>query len=155
MGLSFLTLSESLIIAETINSYSSLFQGIKNNPIYIDEDDHQNSVLPNTSPNLGFAVLPIEVNKKFETYLKERFGHRPDVISHLKTEKELSKEKKFKFDIKWCWCLRIQKEKGFFKTKYFIQSNLTSQFGTRLLTLGEYEGNKPEEPVHNMFLDMR
>ena len=153
MALATLTLSESLSIAETINSYSRLFKGIKNDPIYIDEDDHQYSVLPNTIPNLGFAVCPIEITTKFETYIKERFGYREDIMSHLKTEKELAKENKSKFRIDWY--LRIQKEKGFFKTKYFIQSNLACQFGTRLQTLGEYEGNKPEEPVHNMFLDMR
>ena len=153
MGLAFLTLSESLIIAETINSYSRLFKGIKNDPIVINKDNHEYSVLPNTIPNLGFAVCPIAVTTKFETYLKERFGNRPDLMSYLRTEKELAKEKKFKFEINWY--LRIQKEKGFFKTKYLIQSNLTSQFSTRLLTLGEYEGNKPEEPVHSMFLDMR
>ena len=153
MRLAFLTFSESLIIAKTINSYSRLFVGIKNDPIVINEDNHEYSVLPNTIPNLGFAVLPIQVNKKFETYLKERFGHRPDVMSYLKTQKELSKEKKFKFEIEWY--LRIQKEKGFFKTKYRIQSNIDCQIGTRIQTLGEYEGNKPEEPVHNMFIDMR
>ena len=71
MRLAFLTFSESLIIAKTINSYSRLFVGIKNDPIVINEDNHKYSVLPNTIPNLGFAVLPIQVNKKFETYLNK------------------------------------------------------------------------------------
>ena len=153
MALSALTLSESITIAETINSYSRLFKGIKNDPIYIDEDDHEYSVLPRTSPNLGFAVCPIQITTKFGTYIKERFGNRQDVMSYLNTQKELAKENKIKFEIQWC--LRIQKEKGFFKTKYFIQSNLAPQFGTSLQTLGEYEGNRPEDPVHNMFIEMR
>ena len=155
MGFKVLTITESVMIADTINSFSELNKGMDNTPIYIDRENPVStwSCIPRTNLNLGFAVLHMPTNKKFELLLKECFGSRSDVMTYLKTHKELAKENKEKFQIDWS--LRIWKEKTFFKTKYTIQSKVSSNYGNSFVSLGIYEGNKPDIPVVDMFLEMR
>jgi len=153
MGLQEISTSEILMICRTINSYSTLFDWMNDEPFYIDEDEPDTKYLPSTSPMLGFAVMPMFVNDGVLSHFKQKYGGNADVMSFINTQSSLCEEKGFEFKIEWT--LRYFKEKKFFKTIYAIQSNLSPIVGNTGVNLGFYKGKTPSDPIHDMFSELR
>ena len=154
MGLQMLSVGEMLTICRTINSYSTMFDWMTDEPFFIDETTALDpKYLPSTNPALGYAVIPMFVDSGFETFLKQRYGGDANIMSFLNTQSSLAEEKGDKFELDWS--LRFFKDKKFFKTNYAVQSNLMPNMGNTGIMLGTYERLAPSDPIHNMFSDMR
>ena len=152
MALKVLDRSETLEIAKTINSYSTFLPWMTDEPYILDDIEPRYDYLPSTSLTLGFAVIPMMVESDFISHLKQKYGADASVMSFINTQASLAEEKGY--DLQIDWTLRFFKEKKLFKTIYAIQSNLMPGIGNTGITLGNYEGRKPADPIHQMFSEL-
>ena len=153
MALQMITTAEKLEICRTINSYSTLFNWMTDDPFYIDEEEPNTNYLPSTSSSLGFAVIPMFLENGFIAHLKSRYGGNANIMSFINTQASLAEEKGNELEIEWS--LRFYKEKKLFKTVYSVQSNLMPNSGNTGITLGMYEGRLASGPLHDMFSEIR